>query len=142
MILDLACETGLVSLRAAAEAGTTGKVVAVDISSVMLEVARRKEVQPASSDITWVEGDIGNVGNSRCMRQVLQERDGGFVLIMCCSSFGYLADRAGAVKWWFDPLRPGGKMILDVSTEDTTVQFISGTVFRDIIKIGVPFDCG
>jgi ubiquinone/menaquinone biosynthesis C-methylase UbiE len=104
----------------------------------MLEVARQKPVPEGSASIEWFEADISDLCPLSSIQKTVDE--GGFDLITCCSSFGYLPDRAGAVRHWLSLLKPGGRLICDVPTEDVTLQYVSGTSFRDITGIGVPFD--
>ena len=135
-VLDLACGTGLVSIPAAVAAGLRGEVVAVDISSAMLEVARHKQEPAGSAPIERCEADIADLGGlSRVQRTVAE---GGFDLITCCSPFVYLGDRAGAIRHWFGLLKEGGRLIVDAPTEEGTVQHVSATSFRDITGIVVP----
>jgi ubiquinone/menaquinone biosynthesis C-methylase UbiE len=55
-VLDVGCGTGVVSRHAAAIAGKSGKVVGLDISTDMLEVAQSVPI-PAGGSIEWHEAD-------------------------------------------------------------------------------------
>ncbi|KAL8809335.1 MAG: hypothetical protein Q9200_003505 [Gallowayella weberi] len=59
--LDLACGTRLVTILAKKYIGPTGKVVGVDFSHGMLQVARQKTLEQGL-DITYVEHDITDLG--------------------------------------------------------------------------------
>ena len=54
-VLDVACGTGIVARRAAAQVGTAGAVTGSDLNEGMLEVAAAAGTQPA---IDWRRGDV------------------------------------------------------------------------------------
>jgi ubiquinone/menaquinone biosynthesis C-methylase UbiE len=137
-ILDLACGTGLVTSPAAQAAGPDGLVVAVDVSGGMLEAARGKPVAEGSARIKWVEHDITQLDDVEAVREVV--RDGGFDLITCCSAFVLLDDPGKAIKHWALLLKRGGKIIIDVPTEDRTLHRLGYLDLRKAVGLGLPFD--
>ena len=56
-ILDIGCGCGTTSLELARRAGASGHVTAVDISQLMLEVARRAAKEAQLTNITFLEAD-------------------------------------------------------------------------------------
>ena len=119
-ILDLACGTGLVTYPAAKATGPDGLVVGIDITPAMLQEAKSKTALQGSGSIKWIEHDICNLDGVKAVQDVAQ--NGGFDLIICCSALVLLADPAESIRRWAQLLKPGGRMIIDVPTEDKTVQ--------------------
>jgi ubiquinone/menaquinone biosynthesis C-methylase UbiE len=120
-VLDLACGTGLVALPYAEAVGPGGVAVGVDVTEAMLEQARRKDRE---GRVTWVLGDITDLSSIDAVRQVVAER-GGFDVISCCSALVLLEPPARRhVKHWTKYLKVGGKIIVDVTTEDRTTQYL------------------
>lgn len=136
---------------AADAVGLDGVVVGIDVSEGMLEVARRKTHAQAQSKsgpgpgsgtgadgggavqgrnrarknhapITWIQADIASDLSSRekAVRDVVSQR-GGFDLITCCSAFILLEDRCHCLARWNKMLKPGGRIVLDVPTEDASL---------------------
>ncbi|OQV06310.1 Methyltransferase domain-containing protein [Cladophialophora immunda] len=120
-VLDLACGTGLVAIGAKQVTGSSGRVVGVDISEGMLNVARRK-AQAAGLDIAFFNHDVSDLTGLEFVPQASE--DGGllFDVITCASALILLPDPLQAVKNWKAVLRPGrGRLITDVQTKDANV---------------------
>lgn len=116
-ILDFACGTGAVTVPAAKEAGSSGSVVGVDISSASLDVGRGKALKEGLK-ITFLEHDIENL-------QGLEKygiEDGKFDLITCVSAFPLVQDPPEAVKGWAKLLKKGGKLIFDVPAGGSLIK--------------------
>jgi len=99
-VLDVACGTGLVSLRAADAVGTSGEVVGVDISERMVEAARR------------VTADLG-IGNARFVRGGAEELlfdDHSFDAALCGLGLMYVPDPVAALREMHRLVRPGGRV--------------------------------
>jgi SAM-dependent methyltransferase len=112
IVLDLVCGSGLVTYPAAKAVGPNGVVVGVDISTALLQEAKRKSALPGSGRIMWVERDIGRLDSIKAVQEVVQK--GGFDLITCCSALVLLPNLAEAIKHrankivrslWFNDLR-------------------------------------
>ncbi len=114
-VLDLACGTGLVTLLAKKQVGR-GRVVGVDISHGMLEVARRKTTQQGL-DITYIEHDIADLSRL----DLLPEATQGFDVITCASALVLLKDPLRAVKHWASLLAPNGRLLTDVASERSMI---------------------
>ncbi|CAD6593764.1 MAG: hypothetical protein ASARMPRED_007918 [Alectoria sarmentosa] len=139
-VLDLACGTGLVTLPMAAAVGRTGVVVGVDVTAAMLDVARRKELPEGAARVEWVEADItGGLGEVEVVRRVAGER-GGFDVISCCSALVLLEEPMSVVGKWAGLLREGGRLIVDVPTEQRTVQYLFTVALREKLGMALPFD--
>ncbi|CAF9911756.1 hypothetical protein IMSHALPRED_010565 [Imshaugia aleurites] len=114
-VLDLACGTGLVTLLAKKQV-RRGRVVGVDISNGMLEVARRKTRQQGL-DITYIEHDIADLSGLDLLPQAPQEFD----VITCASALVLVKNPLCAVKHWASLLAPNGRLLTDVPSERSMV---------------------
>ena len=138
-VLDLACGTGLVTCLAAEAIGPDGLIVGIDVTAAMLDEARRKQVKAESGRIEWVEHDISaGLDEVGVVRDIV--RKGGFNLVICCSALFYLANPADAIRHWSRLLKPGGRMIVDVPTEDKTIQHWRFNDLRRAVGLGYPFN--
>ena len=100
-ILDVGCGTGINLMEMARVLGPCRKLVGVDLSPGMLDVARRKAAS-ASIPATFVVGDA----------EALELPDSSFDLVVCNSAYHWVPDRARAIKEMSRVLRPGGQLML------------------------------
>jgi SAM-dependent methyltransferase len=98
-VVDVACGTGIVARQAAPRVGAAGTVVAVDVNSAMLTVARSLPV-PEGASINWREGSA----------QALPMPDGACDLALCQQGLQFFPDRPAAVREMYRALRPGGRI--------------------------------
>jgi SAM-dependent methyltransferase len=56
--------------------------------------------------------------------QGVVREQGGFDVISCCSAIVLLPSALNAVAHWAKLLKPGGRMIIDVPTEDRSLQYL------------------
>jgi len=98
-VLDVACGTGLVSFRVAEGVGARGAVVGTDISSEMVEAARRSAA----------ERDVDNASFERSDAEALPFADGTFDAAVCGLGLMYVPDPVKAVCEMRRILRPGGR---------------------------------
>ncbi|KAL8799663.1 MAG: hypothetical protein Q9182_005733 [Xanthomendoza sp. 2 TL-2023] len=106
-LLDLACGTGLVTILAKQHLGPTAKVVGVDFSHGMLQIARQKTLEQGL-DITYIEHDITDLGALEL---------GTFDAVTCASALLLMPDPLKAVKHWASLLAPNGRLLTDVVIE-------------------------
>lgn len=111
-VLDLACGTGGITIPAAKIIGPYGQAVGVDISGASLEIAWRK-ADIEGLDVEFYQYDITNVHKMPGIEQ------GSFDVITCAAAFVLLGDGPTAVQNWTKLLKPGGRVIFDVLTEDS-----------------------
>ncbi|KAL8856239.1 MAG: hypothetical protein Q9178_007156 [Gyalolechia marmorata] len=109
-VLDLACGTGLVTLLAKDAVGE-GKVIGIDMSSGMLEVARRK-ISNQHLDITFIEHDITDLSGLQL---------GTFDVITCASALLLMEEPLTAIKHWASLLAPNGRLLTDVIQERNVI---------------------
>lgn len=94
-VIDIGCGTGNLTTALLAALAGTGKVVAVDISPRMIEVARAKV---PDTRVTW------HVGTA----EVLPVGDATADRIICFSVWPHLADRQATLAEFARVLRPSG----------------------------------
>ncbi|CZR58430.1 related to ubiE/COQ5 methyltransferase [Phialocephala subalpina] len=116
-ILDLACGTGAVTVPAAKEAGPSGSVIGIDISSASLDIGREKALKEGLK-VTFLEHDIENLKGLE--KYGIEE--GKFDLITCVSAFALVQDPSEAVRSWGKLLKKGGKLIFDVPAGGSLIK--------------------
>lgn len=102
-ILDLACGPGIVARRVAPMVGIEGRVVALDISPAMLDVARALPA-PAGAAIEWLQGDA----------IALDLPDKAFDLVLCQQGLQFFSDRKAALREMRRVLAVDGRAVLSV----------------------------
>jgi ubiquinone/menaquinone biosynthesis C-methylase UbiE len=103
-VLDLACGTGLVTMRAAGAVGPEGSVLGVDLSGKMIEVATGRAE----------ELGLGNVRFERMDGEALALPDASFDVALCALGLMYMPAPELALRELSRVLRPGGRMALAV----------------------------
>jgi ubiquinone/menaquinone biosynthesis C-methylase UbiE len=88
------------------------KVMDVDISKGMLDIAREKfgEDECKGLEVKFLEGDIANL--TRLEDQGVTK--GSFDIITICSALVLLRDTQAAIQHWAQYLKPGGRMVVDI----------------------------
>jgi len=100
-VLDVGCGTGQTS-RDAARAATAGSVLGVDLSSAMLEVARRRAADEGVPNVTFEQADA----------QVHPFDAGAFDVVISRTAAMFFADQQAAFANLAGALRPGGRLVL------------------------------
>jgi ubiquinone/menaquinone biosynthesis C-methylase UbiE len=103
-VLDVACGTGLVSLRAASAAGPGGHVLGVDISEGMVERAREEAARQGCSSATFQRMDA----------ETLDVPDAQFELAICALGLMYVPDPVAALREMHRAVAPGGRAVAAV----------------------------
>ena len=102
-VLDVACGTGIVARRAAAQIDDRGSVVGVDVNAAMLEVAKER-----SSDlphpIEWREGNATD----------LPFPDDAFDVVCCQQALQFFPDPVAALREMRRVLAPTGRFAVSV----------------------------
>ena len=132
-VLDLACGTGLVSLLAKKAVGPTGTVTGIDVSNGMMDIAKEK-ARVQDLEIDFIHHDIADLEALKGGR-IRDDYD----LITCTTALVLMDDPTKVIKQWAGLLRPGGRLITDVPTEDS--QLI-GLIFEQVARelgVKVPF---
>lgn len=97
-VLDVACGTGWATMAAARAAGDTGRVIGIDISHKMLDVAKKKAMSAGLSNIEYRWGDA----------EALEFGNDSFDAVICASSIFFLQDIPKALHEWHRVLKVGG----------------------------------
>ena len=122
--------------------GRDGIVVGVDATTAMLGVARGKEMPEGAARVEFVEADICDreeISGIETVRSVV-ERRGGFDVIACCSALVLLHDLVSVVRGWVGLLREGGRLIVDVPTEQRTMQYLFTSALHAELGMAVSYD--
>ena len=103
-VLDVACGTGLVTLRAAQAVGPQGEAIGTDISAGMI-------------DIAWTRATAQRIGNVRFQRMGAESLDfpeRRFDAVLCALGLMYVTHPEQALHEMRRVLRPGGRAAIAV----------------------------
>src|SRR5215468_6069587 len=95
-VVDIACGTGIVALTAAQRVGSGGRVVGLDLSVPMLQVARTAAAARGVS-VEWREGSAVK----------LPLADAAFDVAFCQQGLQFFPDRGAALREMYRVLAPG-----------------------------------
>ncbi|MEH1836117.1 MAG: methyltransferase domain-containing protein [Nostoc sp.] len=124
-VLDIATGTGMVAIEAAQLVGFAGRVVGVDISTGMLEQAKRKIEALGLNNLELVLADA----------EKLNFPANSFDVVLCSSALIWMADVPAALRLWHQLLKPGG-LIGFHAFADTA--FVGGVTMQKVAqKYGV-----
>lgn len=115
-LLDVACGTGIVARVARRRIGDAAHIVGVDISPVMLAVARA-----AAPNIDWREGDAGALP----LRNEEQ-----FDIVVCQQGLQFFPDKPAAMAQMRRALARGGKLAVATWRSDDEIP-----LFRDLRRV-------
>ena len=127
-ILDMATGTGHVAIAAAEIVGSQGRVIGVDISSGMLDIARSKaqKLSLKNTEFILADAEVLDFPVNSCDR------------IFCASAFIWMSDLHAALTHWHKFLKPGG--ILGIHAFADTA-FVGGVVTQKVAaKYGISFN--
>jgi len=100
-VLDLACGTGAVTKELAQSVGSSGKVIALDINSQMLNLAKIK-CNEWAKHIEFIEGSAGSIDIS----------DNSLDKVVCQQGFQFFPNKKAAAYEIYRILKPRGKAII------------------------------
>ena len=103
-VLDVACGTGLVTLKAATAIVPGGRIIGTDISEQMVLAAR---------DIAASRG-IANTHFERMEAEQSTFGDNSFGVVLCALGLMYVPDPENAIRDFHRMLRPGGRAVCAV----------------------------
>jgi ubiquinone/menaquinone biosynthesis C-methylase UbiE len=99
-VLDVATGPGTVARLAAARAGASGRVVGIDLSAPMLEVARSKMPEPGAAPLEFLQRSADD----------LQLPDASFDLVLCQQGLQFFPDQTAALREMRRVLKPDGRV--------------------------------
>ncbi|MFI5311529.1 MAG: class I SAM-dependent methyltransferase [Gemmatimonadales bacterium] len=103
-VLDVACGSGLVTLRAAAAVGEAGSVVGVDISEEMVRLLQQVVARAGLSNVTAERMDAED----------LRLPDASVDTALCALGLMYVPEPRAALAEMLRVLRPGGRAVAAV----------------------------
>lgn len=103
-VLDVACGTGLVTFAAARAVGPGGRVLGVDLSARMVEIARQRATDLNLPNCSFVRMDA----------ESLALPDTSFDVALCALGLMYVPDPEQALRELRRVLRPGGRIAIAV----------------------------
>jgi ubiquinone/menaquinone biosynthesis C-methylase UbiE len=120
-VLDIATGTGHVAIAAAQIVGSEGRVIGVDISTGMLDQARRKV---KALGLTNVEFQLADA-------ESLNFPANSFDRVLCSAAFIWMADIQAALRLWYQFIKPDG-LIGFHAFADTA--FVGGVVTQKVAE--------
>jgi ubiquinone/menaquinone biosynthesis C-methylase UbiE len=124
-VLDIATGTGMVAIEAAQIVGAEGQVVGIDISTGMIEQAKRKAEVLGLSNVEFQIADAESL-NFPANR---------FDRIFCSSALIWMSNLLEALQLWHRFLKPGGLMGFHAFAD---TAFVGGVVAQKVLeKYGV-----
>lgn len=124
-VLDVGCGTGVVARECSRRVGATARVVGIDISAEMLDVARR-----TTPGIHWVRGDAA----------VLPFADSSFDVVLSQFALMLFPNRVRSVSEMWRTMAPGARLAVSVSgrLEDSPVNLaLAGLIQRQVGDAGL-----
>src|SRR5688572_18473844 len=118
VVLDAGTGTGFAAIAASRVAGPDGRIVAVDLSNGMLEIARTHLTRTGDAPIEWVQGDAVSLPG-------IQSES--IDVVLCAAALLYMPITP-ALAEWHRVLTPGGRVAL---TSMAAGFPIPGRIFRE-----------
>ena len=103
-ILETACGTGMVTLRAAQAVGASGSVLATDLSGEMINQITEK----------CTDAGLSNVSFARMGAEALNVADDSYDIALCALGLMYVPDPRKALAEMARAVRPGGKVVATI----------------------------
>ncbi len=103
-VLEVACGSGLVTLRIAEAVGPGGRIAATDLSTGMLDLARAGAEREGHAHIAFLRNDA----------ESLEVPEASFDAALCALGLMYVPDPVAALREMGRVLRPGGRAVAAV----------------------------
>lgn len=120
-ILDIGTGTGNLAIASAEIVGTGGKVVGVDISAQMLDIARNKVKTIGLSNVEFQLADA----------EALNYPANSFDRILCANTFPWIENKQATLRIWYQFLKPGG--LIGIHTPADTA-YIGQVILRSVLE--------
>jgi len=126
--LDIGTGTAHLAIACAEIVGVEGKVIGVDISTQMLDIARNKVKTLSLSNVEFQLADA----------EALSYPVNSFDRILCANTFPWLENKLTTLRIWHKFLKPGG--IIGIHTPADTA-YIGQVVLRSVLeKYGIKLE--
>lgn len=124
--LDVGTGTGMIPFEVARVAPATTEIVGADISTGMIEKARRRATQEGLAEprLSFRQMDA----------EALALPDGSFDVVMSAFALGHMPRPERAVAEMFRVLRPGGRLLITVGSRPPLVSV--DTVTHSVAEVG------
>ena len=127
-ILDIGTGTGHLAIGAAKIVGERGRVIGIDISPKMLELARQKAEALGLTNIEFQLADA----------EQLDYPDRSFDHVLCANTFPWLEDKAATLASWYRLLKPGGGIWIHTPAD---TAYVGAVILKKVlIKYGVSIE--
>jgi ubiquinone/menaquinone biosynthesis C-methylase UbiE len=123
--MDVGTGTGMVPFEVARVAPPRCSIVGVDISTGMIEMARRSAERRGLPE--------SRVAFRRMDAEALETRDGEFDVVMSAFALGHMPNPERAVDEMFRSLRPGGRLLITVGSRPPL--FSRSTITHSIAEL-------
>ncbi len=120
-ILDIGTGTGHLAIASAEIVGARGKVIGVDISAQMLDIARNKVKALGLSNVELQLADA----------ETLYYQANSFDRIVCANTFPWIEDKQATLRVWHQFLKPGE--IIAIHTPADTA-YIGQVILRSVLE--------
>jgi ubiquinone/menaquinone biosynthesis C-methylase UbiE len=117
-VLDVATGPGTVARMAAVRAGTSGRLVGIDLSAPMLEVAIRKPTEPHTAQLEFLQRAADD----------LQLPDASFDVVFCQQGLQFFPDQIAALREMRRVLKPGDASVSRCGPKATDAVSIASRV--------------
>lgn len=124
-VVELGCGTGINFPLLLEKLGPDGKLVGVDLSAGMLDIARKRVEKAGWRNVELVEQDIATFSLPR-----------GLNGILATGVFGYLPEYEEIIRDAADALSPGGRLVL---LDGRRPDRLPWWLFRLVLLLGRPF---
>ena len=124
-VVELGCGTGINFLLVIAPVGPGGRLVGVDLSPKMLDVARRRVERAGWKNVELVQGDIASYSYP-----------GGVNAVLSIGVLGYINDFDRVIKSAFQAIVPGGRIVV---LDGKRPERLPSWIFNPIVWVSRPF---
>ena len=114
-VVDVGCGPGLLALQLADAVSPDGRILGIDSSAAMLELARQRC------------GHLDNVEFIECDATAVEADDASADIVVCAQVLLYVNDVDGAVREFARILKPGGRVLI-VETDWRSAVINSSTI--------------
>lgn len=120
-ILDVGTGTGHLAIASAESVGTEGKVIGVDISAQMLDIARNKVKALGLKNVEFQLADA----------EELNYPPNSFDRILCANTFPWIENKQATLRIWHKFLKPGGLIAIHTPAD---TAYIGQVIFCSVLQ--------